>query len=138
NSASAREKWTEFNIGPFYIDTQGDDGAARNDLTQLEQVRWVLGGLLEAKDRPSLWPIRVLLTRSEKTNPNGFVLQQGQWLLVCAPDAPLPLEQVARIFLDANTQRLPPEVESGLPALFSTLQAHGARVTWGTAPTHPD
>jgi hypothetical protein len=93
---------------------------------------------LESKDLPSLWPIRLLLTRNEKTNPNGFVSQQGQWLLVCPPDAHLPLDQVARILLDANTQRLPADVESGLPALFSTLEAHGSRVTWGGAPTHPD
>lgn len=138
NTAFGHEKWTELNIGPFYVDTDTDIGAARNDLTQLEQTRWVLGGLLESKDLPSLWPIRVMLTKDEKTNPNGFVLQQGQWLLVCPPDARLPLDQVARILLDANTQRLPAEVESGLPALFSTLEAHGSRVTWGTAPPHPD
>lgn len=136
--ALGREKWTEFNIGPFYIDTQGDDAAARNDLAQLEQVRWVLGGLLESKDLPSLWPIRVLLSKSEKTNPIGFVLQQGQWILVCPPDARLPLDQVARILLDENTQRLPDEVERGLPELFSTLEAHGARVSWGGSPAHSD
>jgi hypothetical protein len=133
-----REKWTEFNIGPFYVDTQGDDGAARNDLAHLEQVRWILGGLLESRDLPSLWPIRVLLSKSEKTNPIGFVLQQGQWILVCPPDSRLPLVQVARILLDANTQRLPDEVERGLPELFSTIEAHGARVSWGGAPAHSD
>jgi len=68
-SALARERWTELNIGPFYVDTDGDAGAARDSLTQLEQLRWVLGGLLESKDLPSVWPIRVMLTRNEKTNP---------------------------------------------------------------------
>ncbi|HEX4749800.1 MAG TPA: hypothetical protein VH302_09680 [Bryobacteraceae bacterium] len=136
--ALAKDKWTELNIGPFYIDTQDDVAAARNDLTQLEQVRWVLGGLLESKDLPSLWPIRVLLLKNAKTNPNGFVLQQGRWLLVTSSERPLPLGQVALILLQANTQRLPPEVEAGLPALFSTIEAHGAHVTWGTAPAHPD
>jgi hypothetical protein len=137
-AAQAREKWTELNIGPFYIDTDSDVGAARNDLTQLEQVRWVMGGLLESKDLPSLWPVRVMLTKSEKTNPIGFVSQDGQWLLVCPPEAHLPLDQVARMLLDANTQRLPDEVEKGLPELFSTIEAHGSRVTWGGAPAHPD
>src|SRR5579863_4822620 len=70
--ALAKDRWTELNIGPFYIDTQDDVAAARNDLTQLEQVRWVLGGLLESKDLPSLWPIRILLVKNAKTNPNGF------------------------------------------------------------------
>lgn len=136
--APARDKWTELNIGPFYVDTDGDLAAARNDLTQMEQVRWVLGGLLESRDLPSLWPIRVMLTKNEKTNPNGFVLQQGVWLLVCSPETRIPLEQLTRILLDANTQRLPAEVEAGLPELFSTIEAHGAHVTWGGAPAHPD
>jgi len=136
--AAPREKWTDLNIGPFFVDTEGDTGAAREDLTQLEQLRWVLGGLLESKDLPSLWPVRVMLTQSAKTNPIGFVLQQGQWLLVCPPESPLPMEQAARILLDANTQRLPPEVESGLPKLFATMQARGSHVTWGGPPPHPD
>lgn len=138
NSASGHEKWTELNIGPFYVDSQGDLGAARNDLTQMEQVRWVMGGLLESKDLPSLWPIRVMLTKSEKTNPNGFVLQNGVWLLVALPEDRLPLDQVASILLDCNTQRLPNEVEHGLLELFSTIEARGSRVTWGGAPAHPD
>lgn len=138
NTAQARDKWTELNIGPFYIDADSDAGAARNDLTQLEQLRWVMGGLLESKDLPSLWPIRVMLTKSEKTNPIGFESQQGQYLLVCPPETRLPLDQVARILLDANTQRLPDEVEKGLPELLSTIEAHGSRVTWGGPPAHPD
>ncbi len=49
-----------------------------------------------------------------------------------------PVGPVAGILLDANTPRLPPEVESGLRALFSTLRAQGSRVTWGGAPAHLD
>jgi hypothetical protein len=135
----AAPHWTELNIGPFYVDTDSDTGAARDVLTQLEQTRWVLGGLLESKDLPSVWPIRVLLTRSSKTNPTGhFVWQNGQYLWVAPPGSPVPLDEVAGILLDANTPRLPSDVESGLRQLFSTLQAHGSRVTWGAAPQHPD
>lgn len=137
--AWAHERWTELNIGPFYIDTDSDVGAAREALTQLEQVRWVMGGLLESKDLPSLWPIRVIFTTSEKTNPQGhFILESGQYLLVAGPGRHLPLEEIAGILLDENTPRLPDDVESGLRQLFGTLQAHGSRVSWGGAPAHPD
>jgi len=99
----------------------------------------VLGGLLESQDLPSLWPIRLIVTsQGKKTNPSDFVWQNGIWLLVVPPGTPPPLGQVAGILLDANTPRLPPEVESGLRALFSTLKARGSRVTWGGAPAHPD
>ena len=140
--SSARTRWTELNIGPFYVDTDSDIGAARDALTQLEQLRWVLGGLLESKDLPSLWPIRLVITQSAKTNPqeahSQFVWQNGQYLLITSPGARLPLDQVAGILLDANTPRLPSEVESGLRQLFGTLEAHGSRVTWGGPPAHPD
>lgn len=137
--SSAHDRWTELNIGPFYVDTDGDVGAAREMLTQLEQVRWVLGGLLESKDLPSVWPIRVIATNSAKTNPTGqFVRQNSYYLLLTAPGSRLPLDEVAGILLDANTPRLPDEVESGLRQLFGTLQARGSRVTWGGAPAHPD
>ena len=149
---NARERWTELNIGPFFVDTDGDSPAARNALTQTEQLRWVLGNLLEFQDLKSVWPFRILLTKNEGTNPTfksqfvsqnpgetpRFVLQNGQYLLVCAPAEPLPLGEIAGILLDANTPRLPPEVEHGLRQLFNTLQAHGTRVTWGGAPVHPD
>ncbi len=136
--AQARERWTELNIGPFYVDTEGDTGAARDALTQLEQVRWVLGGLLESKDLPSVWPIRVVLTKSAAPSDPQFVWQHAMYVAVCAPGARLPLNQIAGILLDANTPRLPPEVESGLRQLFGTLEAKGSRVNWGGAPEHPD
>jgi hypothetical protein len=137
--ACGAARWTELNIGPFYVDTDSDIGAARDTLTQLEQVRWVLGGVLESKDLPSVWPIRVILTNAAKTNPSSrFVWQNAQYLLVSAPGTRIPLDQVAGILLDANTPRLPADVESGLRQLFATLQAKGSRVTWGGPPPHPD
>lgn len=139
------------NIGPFYAVTDSDVGAARNVLNQFEQVRWVLGGLLESQDLQSLWPIRIILTESTGTErrlslnteprPLGsgdFVFQSGQYLLITSPKAEPPTGEVAGLLLDANTPRLPPEVESGLRALFSTLKAQGSRVSWGGAPAHPD
>ncbi|MBV9082842.1 MAG: hypothetical protein JOZ62_09215 [Acidobacteriaceae bacterium] len=136
---SACERWTELNVGPFYVDTQSEVAAARDDLTQLEQLRWVLGGLLESKDLPSVWPLRILLTReNEGTKPAEFVWQNGQNLLIAKAGTRLPLDQVCGILLDNNTPRLPPEVESGLRQLFSTLEAHGSRVTWGGPVPRPN
>jgi hypothetical protein len=141
-AAQAAEHWTELNIGPFYVDSDGDTAAARDVLTQLEQLRWVMGGLLEAKDLHSVWPIRVLISKAAKANPTTsgteFVLQNGSYQLLTLPGAHLPLGQVAGIFLESNTARLPPEVESGLEQLFDTLEARGSRVTWGANPQHPD
>ena len=138
----AAEHWTELNIGPFYVDSDGDTAAARDALTQLEQLRWVMGGLLESKDLRSVWPIRVIISKAAKANPTTsgteFVFQNGSYQLLTSPGAHLPLGQVASIFLESNTARFPAEVESGVEQLFDTLEAHGSRVTWGANPTHPD
>ncbi len=138
----AKDHWTELNIGPFYVDTDGDTGDARDALTQLEQLRWVLGGLLESQNLQSVWPLRVMLSDIAKTNPTTsgteFVLQNGQYVLLTAPKAHLPLGQVAIILLEANTPRMPPDVEYGLQQLFDTLEARGSRVTWGGKPAHAD
>jgi hypothetical protein len=142
HEANAKDHWTELNIGPFYVDTDSDTGAARDALTQLEQLRWVLGGLLESKDLHSVWPLRVVLSNSAKTNPTTsgteFVLQNAQYVLLTAPGSHLPLGQVAAILLEANTPRMPADVESGLQQLFDTLEARGSRVSWGGAPAHAD
>lgn len=133
----ARDRWNELNIGPFYVDFQGDEGAARADLDDLEQLRWVLGGLLESKDLPSLWPIRLILTRNYKQT-GRVVSQNGQFILLSAPGEKLPLGEIAGILLDANTPRLPADAESGLRKLFETLEAHGSRVSWGGPVPKPD
>ncbi len=144
-SADARSAWVELNIGPFYVDTDGDPASAREALTQMEQLRWVLGGLLESQDLRSVWPIRVMLSNKfAKTNPNGyFVSQNGpplhsQNLLILPLNSRVPLDQIAAILLNDNTPKLPDEVESGLLQLLGSIQARGSRVTWGGAPAYPD
>jgi hypothetical protein len=134
---SARASWTEFNIGPFYVDAQGDNVAASQALNDLEQMRWVLGDLLELKDVPSLWPIRVMLTRSASSTPR-LAWENSDYILVRPPSEVLPLGEIAGLLLDDSTSPLPPEVESGLRQLFSTLRAKGSHVTWGGPPEHPD
>jgi hypothetical protein len=136
-SLLAADKWTEYNLGPFYVDTDSDSAAARYDLTQLEQMRWVLSGLLEIKDLNATWPVRVLVSNSVKPNLH-FALHNGYYLLTIAPNTPVPVGEAARLFLEANTPRLPDEVEIGVGELFDTLKANGSRVNWGGAPAHSD
>ena len=50
----------------------------------------------------------------------------------------MPLGEIARLFLEANTPRLPKEAETGVVELFDTLKANGSRVTWGGVPAHAD
>jgi hypothetical protein len=136
--AAAKDRWTEFNIGPFRVDTDADPEQARQTLARLEQLRWVLGGMLESKDLEATWPFRIFFASGVKRASNSFVLAHGVYLLALDSDRQLPLGDVARIFLEANTPRLPPDVESSLPKLFDGMEAHGSRVTWAIPPPRPD
>lgn len=136
---TARGHWVEYNIGPFTIDAQGNESEARTDLAAMEQVRWVLGSLLEIQDLRPLWPVRVVLKQDAPPGlSSAFSLHNGQFLMICAPKTRVPLSEIARLLLDANTPRLPQAAEPGLLQLFDTLDVHGSHVNWGGPVPHPD
>jgi hypothetical protein len=133
----AKDRWTELNIGPFMVATDGDGGQARDVLTQLEQMRWTIGGLLDIRDLNTLWPVRVLITSAAKPT-QGIVQARDGYVIVMAHGAQPPMAALAKLFLEDNTPRLPAEVERGFPKLFSTFEAKGSRITWGAPPPNPD
>jgi hypothetical protein len=136
-SSFAKQNWTEFNVGPFFVDTEGDAGSAREVLTDLEQLRWMLGGLLENRDLSPLWRVHVLVTSSIPADGH-FHQVRDIYVIVLAPGARPPLDEFTKLLMRDTLPRLPDEVEHALPALFSTMSAKGSRVTWGGAPAHPD
>ena len=140
--AFGRDRWTELNIGPFRVDTDSAVSQARQTLATLEQLRWILGGMLENKDLEATWPFRVLLSASapspSKDGAAVFRLAHGQYIVALRPGSQPSYAEVARLFLEANTPRLPPEIDSALPRLFEAMEAHGAHVTWAKRPAKPD
>jgi hypothetical protein len=137
SSLSAKDHWAELNIGPFLVAADGDSGQARDVLTQLEQMRWTIGGLLDLRDISTLWPVRVLITSAAKPT-KGAVQARDGYVVVMAPGTRPPMAALAQLFLVENTPRLPVEVERGFPKLFSTFEAKGPRITWGAPPSEPD
>ncbi|MGA8593644.1 MAG: hypothetical protein WB676_02775 [Bryobacteraceae bacterium] len=137
-NTTAREHWSELNIGPFRVDYDRDQAKARQVLANLEQVRWIVGGMLETKDLEATWPFRVLVTEQAQGASATVRLAHAQYIAAIQPGDEAPLAEVARILLEANTARLPQQVDSTLPLLFSGLEAHGTKVTWAKRPAHPD
>jgi len=132
-SALGRQNWTELNVGPFFVDTEGDIGAARDALTQLEQFRWMLGDLLEVRDFSPVWPVHVLMTSSIPSD--GRIHQvRDIYVVVIPPGTRPPLAEFTKLMLQDTVSRFPDEVERALPVLFSTMEAKGSRVTWGGRP----
>ena len=58
--------WVEYRSGPFHIFSDAGDRAARERLTQLEQIRFVLGAMLGKNDLTTVWPIDVVLFANQK------------------------------------------------------------------------
>jgi hypothetical protein len=134
DSGQARQRWVELNIGPFRVDTDADPTRARQVLANLEQLRWILGKMLENKDLSATWPVRILITSSAQPNASQFRLAHGEYIAAVRPDAEPSYVEVAKLLLESNTPRLPQDVDTGVPQLFYELTAHGSKVTWAKKP----
>ena len=56
--------WTEYRVGPLRVVSNAGDGDARKQLTEMEQLRFVLGGMLgkepiRREELDALWPIKI-------------------------------------------------------------------------------
>lgn len=134
---SAKSRWVELNIGPFIVNAE-DESAAREVLTQLEQLRWVLGSALGIRDLESIMPIRFVILKNSAGTFQPTKTCRGNWVYLTAPGQELPLRQVTERFLMDNTPPMPVDVERGIQAFFSTLQVKSVRVEWGAPPKNPD
>src|SRR5690242_13751813 len=96
------------------------DRAVREKLAYLEQFREALGVTIGKTDLRLTWPVRVLVFRNAKELPlqaAGIAMGPHAWMLAVTENAPLSpqsLKDLARIFLDQNTSRLPGPIEKGL------------------------
>jgi hypothetical protein len=135
---SAKGRWVELNIGPFRVDTDGDMAGARQTLANLEQLRWILGGMLENKDLQATWPFRILIADGAPAETSSFQFAHGQYVVAVRPGSEPSFIEVAQLFLEANTPRLPAEVDSGVSRLFFEISARGSQVTWAKKPANPD
>ena len=132
-----KDNWLELNIGPFRVDYAHDSSKARETLANLEQLRWILGGMLETKDLEATWPFRIILTGDTAGSAPGLTFGHGEYIAAIRPGDPAPLAAIAKIFIEENTPRLPAAIDSNLLLLFDGLSAKGSRVTWAAPPPHP-
>jgi hypothetical protein len=133
----AKDDWSELNIGPFRVDYNHDSSKARETLANLEQLRWILGGMLETKDLEATWPFRIIMTNDTAGSAAGLTFGHGEYIAAIRPGDPAPMTEIAKIFIEENTPRLPDAIDSNLPLLFEGLSAKGSRVTWAVPPSRP-
>jgi len=84
-------------------------------------------------------PVRILLFKNAKGWTLAKPLVEGRncWAIVLAekqPVSPDVYRALTRLFLETNTERLPPAFEHGLIEFFSTFEGAGIHITVGAPP----
>jgi hypothetical protein len=135
---AAADEWSLYRYGPFDIYTSAGNKAAQETLNQLEQLRNGVGQVLGKQDLRPVWPFRVFLFEST-SDAQGYPLgslrvSRDAWVLGLSRGTKVPLAEFTRILVEDNTARMPPAVDKGLCAVFSTLDVEGTRVTLGAPP----
>lgn len=129
---AAEERWVSAKSAPFEVLSNTGDRSVRDKLAFLEQFQEAFGVVLGKKDLHLLWPLRVVVM---KGTPEGKIALGRDAYIVSVPDnaafSTTFCKRLARMLLDANTNRIPESVENGLILLFSTLDVEGTHVTLG-------
>ncbi len=139
-SAAFAADWTEYKDGPFRVISNAGDGDARKILTEMEQLRFVLGGMLgkdaiRREELDATWPIVLVLFDSDKDRaayalPTPFV-DGGSANLSTTP-SPEWRSAIATQLIEANAGRMPQNIETALADLFATIEVRTTRVAIGT------
>jgi len=106
---------TEYRMGPFRVISDAGDRPARERLTQMEQTRHVLAGMLGKTDLPTVWPIVLVLFPNQKEYgahalPEPFVAGGSSDLSAWTADTAQPLDwrrEIVRRLIADNAGALP-------------------------------
>jgi len=136
--------WTEYRSGPFQVISDAGDRAARDRLTEMEQLRHALGAALGKENLQTVWPVQLVLFANQRDYapyalPQPFVDGGSATLAAWFANGNSPpphgwFRELTRILIEDNAGRMPPEVETALCDLFSTIQVNATRVSIGAPP----
>jgi hypothetical protein len=136
--------WIEYRSGPFHVFSDAGDRRAREALNTMEQLRYVLGGLigkegLGKSDLTTIWPIDVVLFANQREYgphvlPKPLVDGGSATLAAWTGDTPLPRDLLRALtgrLIEDTGSRMPEPLETALCDLLSTIQVNGTHVSVG-------
>ncbi|HEY2842599.1 MAG TPA: hypothetical protein VGJ09_03075, partial [Bryobacteraceae bacterium] len=134
--------WTEYRMGPFRVISDAGDRAARERLTEMEQTRHVLAGMLGKTDLPTVWPIVLVLFPNQKEYgphalPQAFVPGGSSDLSAWTADTPQPIDwkrEIVRRLIADNAGLLSGQTLTAIEDLFTTIEVNATRVKLGARP----
>lgn len=139
----ADEHWVKFTSGPFEVLSEAGPDAGRRVMVHFEEFRHALGVILGEQDLQTPLPVRILVFKNAKAwaSPAPLVEGRDRYAIVLEEKQAVSPEihrALVRLFLAANTTRMPTPFEQGLVDFFSTFSLKGIHITVGTPPPHPD
>ena len=131
--------WTEYRVGPLRVISNAGDGDARKRLTEMEQIRYVLGGMLgkdplRHEELDVIWPITLVLFDSERDRAAYALLTpfiEGGSANLSTTPSPQWRSDIVRQLIEANAGRMPLEIEMALGDLFASIEVKTTRVAIG-------
>ncbi len=138
----AQERWVRVRSGPFEVLSQAGARPAQEVLGSLEQFRHALGRVLSREEPTTEWPVRVIVLRRSRGAEAPFPPAMGRDAYMGSLPAEMHppaewLRSLARILLDANTRRLPRDIEEGLLEFYAQIRIEGVRLSVGAPPPSP-
>jgi hypothetical protein len=132
----------EYTSSPFHVFSDAGDQKARDRLTEMAQIRWVLSSRLGGGDLQTVWPLELVLF--EKTReyspyalPKPWAEGGSAMLSSWSAENPATLDwrhELVRILIRDNAGRMPESIETALGDLFSTIRVDATKVTLGAPP----
>src|SRR5262249_24082862 len=128
---------------PYEIYTESGSRAGREAMVRFQEFRHALGQVLGETDLQTAQPIRILIFKNAAPwiQPSAVSTGRNSNNIVLQGKAAVPADvyrELTRVFLQANTTRMPAPLERGLVEFFSTLDVSGIHITVGKPPAKPD
>src|ERR1041385_5991886 len=141
-SSALAADWTEYRMGPFRVISNAGDKAARDRLTEMEQTRHALAGMLGKADLQAVWPMVLVLFPNQREYgphalPQPFVPGGSADLSAWTADTAQPQDwrrEIVRRLIADNAGPLPGDVVTALCDLFSTVEVNATHVRLGARP----
>ena len=133
----AEDHWIALKSGPFEVFSGVGERPAREKLMYLEQFREALRVITGKPEMRMVWPVHVIIFKNAgemPSVPKQFKLGRDARMAAITEAGGFSresLEELARLLLYENTNRIPPDIEKGLIELVSTVQIDGPRITLG-------
>jgi hypothetical protein len=128
------EEWSRFESPAFEMFTNAGERPGRSTMVVFEQFRHAFGRILGIEEVRTEPPIRILLFKEKPPVPPGLVAGPDRFAIVLQSNRALPpqlLRDLAGLYLETNSERMPASLERGLIDLFSTLEVDGTHITLG-------